>query len=327
MAMKQEILKLSSLNSLQKSAAVIGEKLKPEIFGNSGGIVISDFRENFEPKRLKNIGSLKTRFLKTANISNMDKKINDLTLGILRENEKVNNLITYDFLMFVHDNSSSFKKICPQCIEISEFILDKKNSDVVIKTRIISIVTALVYKSVAQSARSNAGVAGESVVSLMFDAIGLKEDKHYKREHKSNSGSDTDFVLPYVEDYQDQNIDACCAVQFSSNDRLRMVEGELKSGKKYAITGNGLDASSKNCDAIGYEILMKAKQENHLLVCYSKEKERMIKKLTQASQKKKKNGELYITAHKSIAKSDFFQNNCLSFSEFAKAINTMFAGR
>ena len=327
MAMKREILKLSSLNSLQKTAAVIREKLKPEIFESHGGEVIPEFRGFFEQERLKNIGSLEAKFLKTARISNMDKKINDLTLGIFNVNEKVNNHITYNFLMFVHENSSVFKKACPECIEISEFILDKKNSDIVIKARIISIVTALVYKSVAQSARANAGATGETIVSLMFDAIGLKEDKHYKREHKSSSGSDTDFVLPYVEDYQDQNIDACCAVQFSSNDRLRMVSGELKSGKKYAITGNGLDASSKNCDAIGLEILMKAKQENHLLVCYSEEKKRMIEKLTQASQKKKKNGELYKSATKSKAKLEFFKNNCLSFSEFAKAINIMFAKR
>jgi len=324
--MKQKILKLSS-NSWRKHAADILEILKPEIFGNYGGEVVDIIREIYDTNRLQNIDNLRKHFLSTANISNMDEKVNDLTRGILHANNEPNDHITYDFLTYVYTNSSSLKEKCPNCIKISKLVFEKTIPDVVTNLRIISIVNALVYKSVAQSGRSNAGNAGEFFVSAMFDAIGLKKDTHYKSQHKSSAGSDTDFVLPYVENNQDQNIEVCCAVQFSSNDRFRMVDGELKSGSKFAITGNGLDASSKKSNCIGAQILNKARQSNYLLVCYSKEKARMIKDLTLKSQQRKKNGDLSKNAIESKDKLDFFQNNCMSFSEFAKDIKTRFGSR
>ena len=324
--MKAKILKLSS-KTWRKHAVDILEILKPEIFGNYGGEVVAIIREIYDTNRLQHIEDLRNGFLSTANISNMDEKVNDLTLGLLHANNEPNDHITYDFLNYVYTNSSSLKEKCPNCIKISKLVFEKKIPDVVTNLRIISIVNALVYKSVAQSGRSNAGNAGEFFVSAVFDAIGLKQDTHYKSQHKSRSGSDTDFVLPYVENNQDQNIEVCCAVQFSSNDRFRMIDGELKSGSKFAITGNGLDASSKTCDDIGLEIIVKARQSNYLLVCYSKEKARMIKDLTLKSQKTNKNGKLSKRAIESKDKLDFFQNNCKSFSEFAKDIKTRFAGR
>jgi len=324
--MEQKILRLS-LNSWRKHAADIVETLKPEIHGNHGGEVVGIIREAYEPNRLKNIKVLRHNFLKTANLSNIDEKVNEFTLGIFNANNEVNDHITYDFLNYVYIHSSSLEKKCPRCIEISKLIFDKKIPDMAINNKIISIVTALVYKSVAQSARSNAGNAGEMFVAAIFDVIGLKEGIDYKPQHKSRSGSDTDFVLPYVKDNQDQDIKVCCAVQFSTNDRLRMVSGELKSGSKFAITGNGLDASTKDCGDIGAAIIVKARENNHQLVCYSKEKARMIEYLTKKSKETKKNGDLKKTTKQLKDKLDFFQNNCKSFSEFAKDIKTRFAGR
>jgi len=332
--MKDKILKLSSENWREHATEII-EIMKPEIFESMGGQVIPMMRSEYEERRQKKLEKLRDDFLKNANISNMDEQVNAFTLGIYQANSEPQDNIKYSFLNYVYNHSRSLKKICPNCVAIADFVFKKSSINIGSKSRekllqnyrIVSLVNTLVNKSVEQSGKSNAGNAGELFVSAILDAIGLKKDKHYKCQHKSSSGSDTDFVLPYVKDKQDHEIEVCCAVQFSSNDRLRMVNGELKSGTKFAITGNGLDASSKNCDAIGLEILNKAKQEHHQLVCYSKERERFIEEHQKKSQEKKKNGQPTKNATKSKEKLDFFQNNCKSFSEFAEEMEYKFSSR
>ena len=139
------------------------------------------------------------------------------------------------------------------------------------------------------------------------------------------SFSDTDFVFPYVEDYKDTNVQIYAAVQFSSNDRFRMVTGELKSGANaFAISGNGFSASSKNLDHIGAKILSGMIQKNHRLVCFNNEITRKISVLEKQLKQKKKDGSPKKAAEEQKLKLEFFQEYAISFSDFAKELKTRF---
>ncbi len=162
--------------------------------------------------------------------------------------------------------------------------------------------------------KANAGLAGEDFVERICDIIGLVKGTHYKTQHKSKSGSDTDFVFPYVEDYKDIDVDIFVAVQFSSNDRFRLATSELKDGgKRYLVTGNGFDVSTKKLEDIGSQIISDAKSKKYILVCYlpemKKEKERLEKNIREGNQKDESKKRL-----------DFFEENTITFSEFAKRL-------
>ena len=321
--MRQKILKLNSKN-WRNFAAQISKILEKEVFGKHGGKVINTIRNEYDNNRKKKLERLRKNFIKNANPSNMDEKVNQLTKKIYEINNEVQETIAYDFLNYVDKNKSKLLNICPNCIYVSNYILKTKKPNLLINYRLTSIINLLIARSISQSDKSNAGNAGEFFVSAILDSIGMKEGKEYKRQHKSKSGSDTDIVLPYVEDMQDNKLLVCCAIQFTSNDRLRMVSGELKSGKKFAITGNGLDASSKNCDDIGTEIVQKAMDQNHNLVCYDKEIKRVINKLKLQSKHKLKSGDLSKNAQKAKIRLDFYENYSWSFSDFAKEIKRIF---
>ena len=179
--------------------------------------------------------------------------------------------------------------------------------------------------STNQSNKSNAGKAGEEFVEVMLNAIGLEESKHYKKQHKSRSFSDTDFVFPFVEDYKDTHVQMYAAVQFSSNDRFRMVSGELKSGANaVAISGNGFSASSKNLDAIGAKILSGMMEKNQQLVCYGTEINRKINELEKQLLETKSDGTPKKNAADQKIKLDFYRNYAMSFSAFCKQLQRRF---
>lgn len=317
--MHKTFLKLKT-NNWRDHVSQISKVIEKEIFGSLGGQIINTIRNDYEVDRRKKINNLRKNFIKSANVKNMDKKVNDLTKKIHEINNEIQELIRYDFLSYVFEHQSSLKNICPNCIKVSNYLLGNKKPNLLINYRLTSIINLLIYKSTSQSDKSNAGNAGEFFVSAILDSIGMKKGVHYKCQHKSKSGSDTDIVLPHVEDGKDNEILVCCAIQFTSNDRFRMVSGELKSGKKFAITGNGLDASSKNCDAIGVQIIQRAMQDNHNLICYGQERKRIIEKLKAESKKKKKSGELSKIAKNAKIKLDFYENYSKSFSDFASEI-------
>ena len=65
-------------------------------------------------------------------------------------------------------------------------------------------------------------------------------------------------MTPYVEDLDDNSVDNSIAVQFSSNDRLRLISSELvKKSTKYCVIGSGLDASSKELSETEIEKISK----------------------------------------------------------------------
>ena len=234
--MRQKILKLKSKN-WKNFAVQISDILKKEIYGKYGGEVINSIREEYENDRRKKIDRLRKNFIKTATISNMDSKVNLLTKKIYKINNEVQTIIAYDFLNYVDKNKSKLLDVCPNCIQVSKYVLKSKRPNLLINYRLISVVNLLISNSISQSGKSTAGNVGEFFVSAILDSIGMKEGKEYKRQHISKSGSDTDIVLPYVEDMKDNELMVCCAIQFTSNDRLRMVSGELKSGRKFTISG------------------------------------------------------------------------------------------
>ena len=151
-------------------------------------------------------------------------------------------------------------------------------------------------------------------VDSLLQVAGLVEGESYKRQHKSDSGSDTDFVTPYVEDKRDQDVENFIAVQFSTNDRLRLVVSEIKTGGKgYVIIGNGLDASSKKLNAIGDEILKSMMEKNIKIVCFKRERERFLETL-----KNKKD-----TTSKT--KLSYFTDYSMTFSDFAKKMEERYS--
>ena len=218
-------------------------------------------------------------------------------------------------------NLSDLSLLYPNTVELIKNIeAQNYNSDGVFRT--ISLINKVVHDSTIQSNKANAGIAGEDFFEALLLGIGFKSGEHFKRQHTSSVYSNTDFVFPWVEDHDDADIQIFAAVQFSSNDRMRMVSGELKSGgNKFVIIGNGFSASSKKLDAIGANIIEGMRQENNRLVCYKPELERAISSLKQKSSRRKKNGKPYKSAMEQMKKLEYLQSkNVICFSEFAKIL-------
>ena len=116
-------------------------------------------------------------------------------------------------------------------------------------------------KILSQSRRSSAGDAGEKVVCLALKKIGLKQNTHFRTEvskSKGEEGSKTDIKIGQLEHQSHiANTTFHCAVQFSSNDRARMVRSELDGGAgKFYITFAGIEASSKTLQHISDAVIL-----------------------------------------------------------------------
>ena len=123
-------------------------------------------------------------------------------------------------------------------------------------------------------------------------------------------------MTPYVEDLDDNSVDNSIAVQFSSNDRLRLISSELvKKSTKYCVIGSGLDASSKELSEIGIQILRKINSDGVKLVCYKRERDKLLRKLKNAESKDDKD------------KYNFFKSNSMSFSTFAMRLHKQYSSR
>jgi hypothetical protein len=282
-------------------------------------------RDSFEQDRQYKLSLWREKFIDEFNIDDLDNQINDYCNGIYRINKYIDDYINLNLLNYVHDNKAELISDYPNTSQLVSYLLSQENNNSITKFRLHSVFNQVVFGSTRQSGVSNAGIAGEEFVDAILASCGLNEGIDYKRQHKSNTYSDTDFVLPWVEDYRDQDVQIFAAVQFSSNDRIRMVGGELKSGAQaVAITGSGLDSSSKNLDTIGANILAGMMEKNHQLVCYQGEIERMIEKHENKVKMVKKDG----TKPKSVAgnetKLTYFKEYAISFSEFAKTITERF---
>lgn len=153
------------------------------------------------------------------------------------------------------------------------------------------------------------------MVEAVIQAAGLKKGEHFKTQHKSAKGSDTDFVFPNVADFRDQDVEIFLAVQFSTNDRARLVGSELKPGAEiYVATGNGLTAATKGMKDIGRQIIEDYKNKNIKIVCYDKEIEKEKIRLQSLIAKNKE------VALNSL-KLDYMENFTISYADFAKKIS------
>ena len=289
--------------------------LKDKFQGQKGSI--KRVRNIYDDERREKLLSLRSNFLKNKDISELDQRLNNYTSEIQRINNLIQTRIYYDLLNTLI-NKKDLEEYHPECFKVANFLSNTLISDIA-KLRLNAIITRIITESGGQSNKANAGIAGEDFTKTIFDVIGLKENIDYKAQHKSKKGSDTDFVFPYVEDFKDLDVDIFMAVQFSSNDRARLVTSELKTGaKKYAVTGNGLSASSKNLGDIGVQIIEDYKNNNIQMVCFGPEIEREKEEL----KSKISSGSSRVNVSDNINKLDYIENFMITFSELAEKLQS-----
>lgn len=290
--------------------------IRKEIHGG----LIKEYRDTFQTERNLKLETIRKNFHQKIDIERLDQQLNEYTQSIKNINAHTQNFINFNFINHIKNNGNSLKLLYPVTAQVVDY-LSNSYSEIETASRIQGILNKVIFDSSNQSNKSNAGKAGEEFVEVMLTAIGLKENIHFKKQHKSHAYSDTDFVFPYVDHYKDIGVEIYAAVQFSSNDRFRMVGGELKSGANaVAISGNGFSASSKNLDAIGAKILSGMMQKNHRLVCYGPEIERKIVQLKNQLKKTTKEGAPLKNAGDQQTKLNFYTDYAVSFSAFAKEL-------
>jgi len=179
---------------------------------------------------------------------------------------------------------------------------------------LLGICQQLIYSSISQGNKSNAGSVGESLVEAIFSSEGAVRNIDYRTQYKSNVGSDTDFVIPFIEDFNDSQIEVLIAVQMSTNDRARLVTSELKTGGiKYMFSGNGLEASSKKLKDIGDQIVQSLLKDNVKMICYApgleEEKLRLKEKI-------RNENDLQV----SQARLNYFEQYAITYTQFRKNI-------
>lgn len=269
--MKNLISDLSKENWIE-SAITLRDNLKGEIQGNG---FWKKLRDELNEKELKNeIKELTNNFKDTCNLDDVDASINNLALKIWKINESFTSKLAWDFGVYLQkaplkllNNKPNLSLVCNA--------LNSSETPEVVKYRLLGICQHLIFSSISQGNKSNAGSAGEALVEAIFTTAGAVKDIDYRTQYKSNAGSDTDFVIPAIENYTDANIEVLIAVQFSSNDRVRLASSELKTGgMKYIFSGNGLEASKKELKDIGDQIIEGLLKDNVKIICYGPELER-----------------------------------------------------
>lgn len=183
-----------------------------------------------------------------------------------------------------------------------------------VKRRLLGICQQLIFSSISQGNKSNAGSVAECLVEAIFASEGAVRNVDYRTQYKSNVGSDTDFVIPYIQDFNDSQIEVLIAVQMSTNDRARLVTSELKTGGiKYMFSGNGLEASSKKLKDIGDQIVQSLLKDNVKMICYAsgleEEKIRLKDKIIKG-----------IDLQLSQARLNYFEQYAITYTQFRKNI-------
>ena len=285
--------------------------LKSKFQGVKG--VIRPLKDIYEKERLESIKNTEKNFLQNPNIENLDERINAFTNEILRINMIPDSKMRFE-LPNIINSKREFEVKHPECFYISKLLLNNDLSENA-RLRLNAIFFSIVCESLKQARNTNAGKAGEIFTKIIFDFVGLKEGTDYKKQHKSKKGSDTDFVFPYVENYDDLNVEIFMEVQLSSNDRSRLVSSGLKTGAKmYFVTGNGLDASTKKLNDIGAQIVEDLKNKNIQLVCYAPEIEKEKKELRNKILNK-------VNPKENTEKLDYI-NSAITFTELAKRLKS-----
>ncbi|MDB4108870.1 type II restriction endonuclease [Porticoccaceae bacterium] len=244
----------------------IHEVLKKDLQTNTG--FIRCIIEEFELDRKDAIDRKIARFI-GAGIYDLDAKVN----VCIREIQKINNLYYSSLQYGLIDTllSSKVTDRYPNLCIVKDFLEDDSISSHGYD-RLCAVLYQVCNQSLSQANKSNAGMAGEGMVRAIFNAAGLKKDLHYSEQYKSKKGSDTDFVLPCVDNFDESNLEILVAAQLSTNDRGRLASSELKQGGvRYLVTGNGLDASTKKLRHIGTQILQSFKSDNIRIACFEDE--------------------------------------------------------
>ena len=256
--------------------------LKRKFQGNRG--VIRAVKDIYEEDRLNALAKNKMIFLQNTDVENLDERINIFTKEILKINNIPDSKIRFELPNFII-SKSEFQYTHPECFHISKLLLNEDLSGNA-KLRLNAIFFSIICESLKQGKNTNAGKAGEDFNKIIFDLVGLEEGIDYKGQHRSSEGSDTDFVFPFVEDFDDLRVEIFMEVQFSTNDRIRLADSGLKQGAKaYLVTGNGLDACSLTLEKIGWQNCEKCRRRNIQLVCYSHEIKKELLRLEELIQK------------------------------------------
>ena len=276
--------------------------LKPQLQNKS---FIDRVKSEYQEGRKIIISDLVDSFCHTGS-ENLDNRILDFTDQMKTINDHYQKSLKYDFIEIIktHEGVVQYDNLC----KVRDFFLLDASDHLLAYARLSAVILEISNQSMGQGDKSNAGQAGENMVRAIFNSVGLVKDLHYREQYKSMAGSDTDFVLPNVKNYCDSQVDALVAVQFSTNDRGRLVPSELKQGGvRYMVTGNGLPASKKSLKDIGSQILQSFAYLNIRLVCFGDEVEhekQRIKSMPVLDGERLK----------------YFESSAISFSAFANKV-------
>lgn len=303
-------------NNWYDAASRIEMAAREELLRPSG--LVRAVKKADETLRKQELESLSTTLSTVKTLDGLDKEVLSVTDGWLEINKKYANKIFFDYWTKFREHSdlTSYPNIA-----LSVNFMDNGGNSQVAKSRLAAIIGKVVNSSQSQSAKSNAGTAGETLVRSILQASGLKRDVDFREQFKSTKGSDTDFVIPNVADFQDHDLEVLIAVQISSNDRTRLSTSELKKGgQAFVVTGNGLSASSKALRDIGVQIVAQMLSDNVRMVCYNKEIEKETKRL---GDKIKAAGETASSEDKERLR--YFSTYAISFETFAKRMKARYA--
>ena len=181
-------------------------------------------------------------------------------------NSEIHDTISYDYINIFSEKITWESKNKDLEI-IIDYIINKKINDITTLNRLNNIVSQLIFGSLSQSNKILAGISGEELARSILISAGLKDGKDFRSQYQSEAGSNTDFILPFVEDFNDTKVQCCIAVQYSSNDRARMVDSELKHGSKFFMTFNGCHGSTKKLKDISKPIIRNQDNARLQLVC------------------------------------------------------------
>jgi hypothetical protein len=287
----------------QSFAIELKSKIHDEIFYPKG--LIASIKGQQDAKKQ---GELSARLASVQFDGDYDRYADGLATAYNAVHQKYDASLNFDFIN--EFNGYGDLGDYPLVEELVRIAGDSENLSV--RQRATGILAERVAMSMTQGRKSQAGNAGEFIVEQLLLKAGLKKGEHYRTQYKSKAGSDTDFVFPCIKDFNDQGMEAALAVQFSTNDRIRLVESELKAGvKPYTFTGNGLQVSSKTLKDIGDQNIQNAQKKNHTMVAYGPEIALEIARCEGLKKPKYK-------------RAKFFKEQAISMTEFCEKMRERF---
>lgn len=313
----QELFKRIGTKGYLKFVGELEEVLADELHGNGGAIAA--FRAPSEQGRLAALSAAASIPI-LNDIKSLDDKIEEMTDKFLEVNLLHFGPLMYEPIQSLKALGLGDYPMLEQLVRLCE----DPNCSPVLRERLIFLLGKVLSISLVNSLKSNAGIAGETFAEAILGSVGLTRDEHYRCQYKSDAGSNTDIVLPNVDDRNDRRVEAFVAVQMSTNDRIRLTKSELKQGANaYVITGSGMKAASKSLQHIGTQNLNTTSQANHTLVCNARAIEREIQRCSDALS----NARGASTRKGYEDRIRFFSENAISFSTFASEMKKRFLHR